>query len=220
MTHTRPMIIVAVLAAIAAMPALPADSTAAAAGAPLISKKAQGEIAIVPEALMSGKLMFKVVAVNRTSRPVHFGPQDIRVFTASGKTVPLMSLQALIARVRNSGRSGSVTYDASGMGGPTVTRNMSGQPDLGNFAGGDMSSGMVSMQGSHSGSDSPAVKRRIAGLRSAILQDALIGPGELKGGEVVTQPIRFGWHEKHAFRVDIELNGENHEFTFAAPAPR
>lgn len=207
--------------AIAALSFWAASPAFAASSGPLISKMSKGEVAIVPEAMVDGELMFKVVAVNRTMAPAKFGPGSIEVF-ASGKSIPLMSLAQLIAQVRSAaGETGrSVSYGNSGVGGPTVSSNMSGQPNLDNFAGGDTMSAEVSARGARKAHESPAVKKHIANLRSAILQDSMIAPGALKGGEVVTQPIRLSADGKHTLRVAIDFNGQRHEFTFAPPPAR
>lgn len=212
--------LVAALAVTAAVPALAANPSGAAAR-PLISKKAKGEVAIVPVSMAGGELTFKVVAVNRMRQPAHFGPKDIRVF-AAGEPVPLMTLGQLIAQAKRGGAesAGSATYSNPEMGGPTVSHNMAGQPNLQNFAGGDTMSGGVSMQRSGDGAGSHAVKRRIAVLEAAILRDITVAPGAIKGGEVITQPVKFPEHGHRTVRVQIRFNGERHTFRFAAPAGR
>ena len=214
MRHSFAIAVAMTLAVWAAVPASAADS--GAASAPMISKKAKGEVAIVPEAMLGGQLTFKVVAVNRTMAPAKFGPKNIHVF-ASGEPVRLMSLDQLIAQARGTGIPGAESYDASGLGGPTVSHNMAGQPNLDNFAGGDTSSGVVTVQRARGGSESAGVKREIASLRSAILHSVVIAPGALKGGEVVTRPIRLKPHGQHALRVQIDFNGEKHVFRFPEP---
>lgn len=211
-------IIATVAVGFTAAPALAANPSGTAAR-PLISTKAKGEVAIVPVSMAGGRLTFKVVAVNRMRRPAHFGPKDIRV-SAAGQPVPLMTLDQLIARAKRAGAetAGSATYDNPGMGGPTVSHNMAGQPNLQNFGGGDTMSGEVSMQRSGGGSGSRAVKRRIAGLEAAILRDVTIAPGAIKGGEVVTKRFKFPRHAHRTVRVQIRFNGERHTFRFAAPA--
>lgn len=220
MKHTISIALIAALAAMAAVPALAASPSGTAAR-PLISRKSKGEVAIVPVSMAGGELMFKVVAVNRMGKPAHFGPKDIQVF-AAGAPVPLMTLDQLIAQAKRSGAetAGSATYDNPGMGGPTVSHNMAGQPNLQNFAGGDTASGEVSVQRSGGGPGSRAVKRRIAGLEAAILRDVTISPGAIKGGEVITKPFKFRRHASRTVRVQIQFNGERHTFRFAAPAGR
>src|SRR5579885_62522 len=120
----------------AVAPAGAADQSPAGA---MSSTKTMGEISIVPEPkLVNGQLILKVVALNQSQKPATFGPEDIRISTPSGKAVPIMSLDALIAQVKKQaggGSEGSGSYNSSYTAGPTTTYNQYGQPDVHNFTG-------------------------------------------------------------------------------------
>lgn len=198
---------------------------AATPGASMTSTKALGEISLVPEPkLVNGELILKVVALNESQKAATFGPEDIEITTANGKAVPLMSLQALIAQVKTaagSGSGGSTSYNSSYTSGPTTTANQYGQPDVHNFTGSSQPlSGQVNPEAPASAgtaAGSGAVRQQIASLEAGILQDVTIAPGEVKGGEIVTQPIRFHWREKHTLRIEVRFNGEQHDFELPAP---
>lgn len=197
---------------------------AATPGASMTSTKALGEISIVPEPqLMNGELILKVVALNESQKAATFGPEDIGITTADGKSVPLMSLDALIAQVKANASpraAGSASYGSSYTGGPTTTYNQNGQPDVHNFTGGSESlGGQINPEAPVStgaAAESAALRQQIAGLKAGILQDVTIAPGEVKGGEVVTQRIKFHWREKHTLHIEVRFNGEQHEFDLPA----
>lgn len=198
---------------------------AAAPGTPMNSGMKLGEISIVPQPkLVNGKLILKVVALNESQKAAAFGPEDVTITTAGGKTVPLMSLDALIAQVKADARSGSGSsgsYNSSYAPGPSTTYNQYGQPDVHNFTGNSQPlSGQINSEApvsTHTDAASAEVLQRIASLKAGILQDVTIAPGGVKGGEIVTQPIRFHWREKRTLRIAVRFNGEQHEFELPAP---
>lgn len=225
MKKGRPALAIAVasMAVWAAQPASAADPTSAASGA-MTATQSLGEVSIVPEPnLVNGELILKVVALNQSQKPATFGPQDIQISTADGKAVPLMSLDALIAQAKASAGAaprGSGSYNSSYTSGPTATYNHSGQPDVHNFTGSSAPlAGQINPEAPVGGTrfSIAALARQIASLRAGILQDVTIGPGEVKGGEVVTERIKFHWREKHTLHVTVRFNGEQYDFELAAP---
>ena len=213
------------LALRAVTPASAAAPGAAAPGAAMTSSKTLGEISIVPEPkLINGELILKVVALNRSQTPAAFGPEDIRIATADGRSVPIMSLDALIAQAKadaQSGPAGSGSYNSSYTPGPATTQNQFGQPDVHNFSGNSAPlGGQINPEEPVGGArpDSAALAQQIASLKAGILQDVTVPPGEVTGGEIVTQRIRFHWREKHTLSVYVGFNGEQHRFELPAPA--
>ena len=211
-----------------AAPVTAADPVAGAAGAIMTSTKASGQISIVPEPrLVNGELILKVVALNQSRKAATFGPQNIQISTADGKTVPLMSLTALVAQVKADAQAaptGSGSYNSSYTGGPATTYNQLGQPDVHNFSGSSAPlGGQINPEApvrTGGGGDSTALQQQIASLEAGVLQDITIAPGEVKGGEVVTDRIKFHWREKHTLRIVVSFNGEQHEFELPAPPGR
>lgn len=223
-----PMLALAIAAGWAALstvaPANAADPVTAAPGAALTSSKASGVISIVPEPhLVNGELILKVVALNHSQKAATFGPEDIRISTADGRSVSIMSLAALVAQVKADAQAGSTgSYNSSYTPGPATTYNQFGQPDVHNFSGNSAPlGGQVSPEAPiRAGGDSAAVQRQVASLEAGVLQDISIAPGEVKGGEVVTGRISFHWREKHTLQIVVLFNGEQHEFELPAPPDR
>lgn len=209
----------------AAAPVGAADPSSGAAGVAMSVTKSMGEVSIVPEPKrVNGGLILKVVALNQSQKPASFGPEDVQISTADGKAVPIMSLDALIAQVKaqaGGGSAGSGSYNSSYTAGPATTYNQFGQPDVHNFTGSSAPlSGQINSQApvkTGSAADSPAVQQRIESLQAGILQDVTIAPGDVKGGELVTQRIKFHWREKHTLHIAVRFNGEEYDFEMAAP---
>ena len=192
---------------------------ACAASAPLTASNARAEVVILPEPLRpGGELIMKIVALNRTHHTQTFGPADIRITTARGTAVPLMSLAALLAQTRGhaDASGGTHSYEIASSEGPTVTYDRSGQPNLQNFAGGDTEDTQIASQRRRSGSERRTLQRQRANLKAAILQPMRIAPGQVHGGEVVTRPVRFGRHEPHSVHVDVAFAGAQYTFTIQA----
>ena len=190
----------------------------------LTSTKEHGVVKVQSDPTLSeGRLVLKVVAFNRTTTPSSFGPDNVKVSTAAGQTVPLMTLEQLVQETRASAPAGS-TVETFGTSGPTMQHDAAGRPDVGNFTGGN-----GSMAGSMSSrprrpdaakGDDPKMQQQIAALSAAILQPSPLAPSAAVGGQVVTQKIKFGRKEERALRVTVELTGEQHMFEFAAPGER
>lgn len=207
----------------AATPARGADP-GTAAPAPMTVSQAAGEISIVAEPQrVNGELVLKVVALNQSQKPAAFGPEDIQITTADGKTVAIMSLDALVAQVRadaRSGAAGSSSYNPSYSSGPATTYNQTGAPDVHNFTGSSAPlSGQINPEApvGNAQVDSAALEQQIASVKAGILQHVTIAPGEVKGGEIVSQPIRFHWREKHTLRITVRFNGGQYDFELEAP---
>jgi hypothetical protein len=201
----------------------PAANTATFAADGMSSTKDHGLIKVVVDpTLADGRLVFKVVAFNRDRIPAGFGPDSIKVFTAAGQPIPLMSLEQLVNEARGSPSSRAV--DVFGSSAPLVGRDQAGRPDVSNYTGGGNSMGSTISTREQSpgaaGKEDPKVRQQVADLQAAILKPLMIGPASAAGGQVVTQKIRFGRKEEHALRLLVEFNSEQHEFNFTAPRVR
>jgi hypothetical protein len=190
----------------------------------LTSTKERGVVKVQADPTLSeGRLVLKVVAFNRTTTPSSFGPDNVKVFTAAGQAVPLMTLEQLVQETRASVPGGS-TVDTFGTSGPTMQHDAAGRPDVGNFTGGNGSmAGSMSSRARRPDAakgDDSKMQQQIAALSAAILQPSPVAPSAAVGGQVVTQKIKFGRKEARALRVTVELNGEQHVFEFAAPGER
>ncbi|MDB6088615.1 MAG: hypothetical protein JWN85_1399 [Gammaproteobacteria bacterium] len=196
----------------------------------LTSTKAHGVVKLVSDPTLSdGRLVLKVVAFNRTSLPSSFGPEDIKVFTAAGQPIAVMTLEQLVQETKtasgHSDKGGNTFHDPSSYSGPTLTHDSAGRPNVGNYTGaagnntGPLLSSRTSMDERARGDDKQ-LQQRIDALNAAILHAQSITAASAAGGQIVTEKIKFGRKDEHALRVVVDFNGEQHEFDFAAPPSR
>ena len=213
---------------VAPAPIAAAEEGAQSVTTGLTSTKDHGVVSIVADPTLSdGRLVLKVVAFNRTKMMSAFGPEDVKVFTASGQPVALMTVEQLVAQVRGGadGSSDRTTgYNPSAYSGPITTNKAYGQPDVGNYTGGAHVMGGIEATPSRPREDAkrhqdddPKVQQQIDALNAAILHSLTIAPATAAGGQIVTEKMKFGRKEERALRVTVDYNGETHEFNFAAP---
>jgi hypothetical protein len=218
-----PLVVVDYLVA-GAGAAEPVAATGTVTAEGLSSTRDHGIVKVVPdEKLADGRLVLKVVAFNRDHAPAAFGPESVRVFTGSGQQVALMSVEQLVKEVRGSrGDRLPRAVDVFGSSGPLVGRDEAGRPDVSNYTGGSNSMGSTistrEQRQPDGGGDDAKVQQQVAELQAALLKPVTIEPSEAAGGQVVTQKVKFGRKEERALRVQVDFNGEQHEFNFAAPA--
>jgi hypothetical protein len=102
---------------------------------------------------------------------------------------------------------------------PAITTNNAGQKDVSGYTGG---MGTVVAQGTRKRKPRPAdiaaAEQQIAALKAGILADAMIAPGQLAAGQLVTEKIRFPGKRERGLAVMVTLAGEEHSFRFEAPA--
>jgi hypothetical protein len=195
----------------------------------LSSTKDHGVVKVMADpTLAEGRLVLKVVAFNRTTAAANFAPEDVKVFTAAGQSIPLMTLEQLVKETRAaagaSDTSKAPSVDTFGTSGPNITHDLAGRPDVGNYTGGSNSMGTgVATHGPRANpvkGDDPKLQQQVAALSAAILQPVSVAPASAAGGQIVTQKIKFGRKEERSLRVVVSFNGEEHEFSFAAPGER
>jgi hypothetical protein len=135
--------------------------------------------------LSDGRLMLKVAAFNRTKVPAGFGPEDVKVFTASGHPVDVMTLDQLVQEAKGGGapqdRGAATSFTAGNYSGPTMTHDRMGRTDLGSGSGftGGAGLGGITSSGSRPTDKNKAqndakVQQQIASLHAAILQQMTI----------------------------------------------
>src|SRR5258708_32330708 len=87
---------------------LAADAASVAEG--LTSTKDHGVISVMSEPTFAdGRLVLKVVAMNRMQGAASFGPEAVKVFTAACPPVNLMSLAQLLPQPTATSHDGAVT---------------------------------------------------------------------------------------------------------------
>jgi hypothetical protein len=191
----------------------------------LTSTKDHGVVSVMSDpTLADGRLVLKVVAKNGTQAAASFGPENVKVFTAAGTPVKLMSLDQLVqeARAAAGGEAETMVHGPTVHSGPIMGHDAGGRPDLSGFTGGnDRMNGMDPTQtrivSRKSVKDDPKLQEQIANLNAAILHDLTVAPAAVAGGQIVTEKLKFGRKEAHDLRVVVEFNGEQHEFDFTAP---
>ena len=188
----------------------------------LKSDKDKGTLSIqVDPTLSDGRLVLKVVAFNPSSRPAVLAAENVRVQTAAGKNVPILSVDRLIAEVTGDDPSRDErNHQTSDYSRPQITTNRYGEPDVSAVTGasdaiGRTVSGSSRTRGKKA--DDPKVRQQVEALRAGILQSMSIAPNQAGGGQIVTDKLKFGRKDEKSLRVSVSFNGERHEFAFEAP---
>lgn len=178
------------------------------------TKPASTVIVSAEPALSDGRLVLRIAAQNRSQVPVPFGPASVTIATAAGTPVPIRSLAALIADVR--GEGGRETAASGVAEAPAIGTNNAGQRDVSGYTG---SMGTAVAQGSRKrkAKPDPAVEAQVAALQAGILTDALITPGQVAAGQLVSEKIRFANKHERGMVVTVTLAGDVHSFAFEAP---
>lgn len=186
----------------------------------ITSTKAASAVSLGADpALSDGRLVLRVAAQNRTRAPVPFGPAAVTIATAGGDVIAIRSLDALIADARAMGGGedrGSVSGIAEA---PAMTTNNSGQRDVSGYTGGMGSA--VAQSGRKrrpKPADTAAAEAQVAALKAGILADAVIAPGQVAAGQLVSEKIKFRNKRERGLVVTVTVAGEAHRFTFEAPA--
>jgi hypothetical protein len=199
---------------------MPSAAMAQDIKAGITSTKAASAVSISADpALSDGRLILRVAAQNRTKAPAPFGPASVRVATVGGEAIAIRPLSALIAETRAAAgmeTSGSISGFSEN---PALLSNNSGQKDVTGFTGG-MNAG-VARGGSRrklKPADVAAAEAQIAALKAGILADTVIAPGQLAAGQLVTEKIKLPGKRERGLVVTVTLAGEEHSFTFDAPA--
>ena len=189
----------------------------------LVSTLPGGVISIKADPVLSnGRLVLRVAAFNNGTAPAIINPADIKLFTAAGQPVALLSLDQLIAEVGSSA-SARPTGSATGYGGPAVATGQDGRPDVSNFSGANQTVGgglssQVQAQIATSGRKlSKADQAQVDGLKAAILQPTEVAPGKAVGGQIVSEKLKFDRDGSRELKMLVRFNGEKHGFIFTAP---
>ena len=189
----------------------------------LVSTLPGGVISIKADPVLSnGRLVLRVAAFNNGTAPAVINPADIKLFTAAGQPVALLSLDQLIAEI-SSPAPARPTGSATGYGGPAVATGQDGRPDVSNFSGANQTVGgglssQVQAQIATSGRKlSKADQAQVDGLKAAILQPTEVAPGKAVGGQIVSEKLKFDRDGSRELKMLVRFNGEKHGFIFTAP---
>jgi hypothetical protein len=220
-----PVLLLTALFMVAAQSAT-TTATSQTASIGLKSTRDKGIVSIMTDPVLAGgRLVLKVVALNQTPQPAPLRAEDVHVFTAAGRPVPVMTLDALIAEARGERHSGNTAmHQSSNYSRPQTSTSRTGEMDVSgitgasNPIGGTLAEQKVRRSGD--AEDSPAVREQVEALRAGILQTVSVEPGKATGGQLVTEEIKFSRKEEKVLRVVVDFNGEQHEFNFEAPPAR
>lgn len=188
------------------------------AGAELVSRRASGEVHVVADPTLSdGRLVLRIVVLNRGTAPLSFGPGDVAVATADGTPVPLVPRATLLAE-QGGGRPGSATEDTSqGHAGAALLVTPNGQTDVTGFTGGMGTTTAGVPQGTidRSKRRDPKAEAAVAALDAVLLKQITLKPGAADGGQVVTTKLKRG--KTAMVTATILVAGEPHRFEIAVP---
>ncbi|MFA6118053.1 MAG: hypothetical protein WC729_28970 [Sphingomonas sp.] len=189
------------------------------ATAGLVSKQAIGEVHVVADpALANGRLVLRIVVLNRGKAPVEFGPASVSVASRDGVAVPLVPRNALLDE-QGGVAPGTVTEDTSqSHAGAAMLVTPNGQTDVSGFTGGSGTTyGGVpqsTMDRSQRRTD-PKTAAAVAALDAVLLKPMTLKPGAADGGQVVTTRLKRG--KIVSLIVSIAFAGETHRFDVAVP---
>ena len=211
--------------AVAAVAAGAAAQTSAPATADSVQPGSSVSLAVEP-ALSDGRLVLKIAAKNSGAAPVQFGPSSVQISRPSGEAIGLYPLQALVNDVRMAagleyqepagGRATEGAYSAPQLG----VRD--GRVDPTGYTGGARIGQEELLRRLPRRSTEPTIskeeaEKQIAVLKSGILQDTTVAPGQIAAGQLVTQKLDFKKGEDRTLHVRVRIGGDEHGFTIAAP---
>jgi hypothetical protein len=182
-----------------------------------VSTQPHGEVHVVSDpALTDGRLVLRIVILNRGAGPAPFGPADISIATADGAPVALVPRETLLAEQTGapSGRSAGETSQAHSTA--SLATNGQGQTDVTSYTGA-MSVNTAGVPQSTLGRAQRADPQSSAAwkaLDAVLLKPMTLRPGAADGGQVVTTRLRRG---KGPLIVTVSFAGEAHRFEVAVP---
>jgi hypothetical protein len=189
------------------------------ATAGLVSTQAKGEVHVVSDpALNDGRLVLRIVILNRGTEAAAFGPADVSAALPDGTPVAFVPRETLLAEQAGlpSGRSAGETNQAHSTA--TLATNGQGQTDVTSYtgamnvttAGVPQSTIDRAQRGGEDARNSAAWKA----LDAVLLKPMTLRPGAADGGQVVTAKLKRG---KGPLIVTVSFAGEAHRFEVAVP---
>lgn len=180
----------------------------------LVSRQAKGEVHVVSDStLADGRLVLRIVVLNRGTETAPFGPGDVSVATSDGAPVPLVPRETLLAEVggTSGGRSAGETSQAHSTA--SLAINGQGQTDVSSFTG-SMSVNTAGVPQSTIDRAQRGDANRSAALDAVLLKPMTLRPGAADGGQVVTTKLKRG---KGPLIVTVVFAGETHRFEIVVP---
>jgi len=209
--------ILAALALSAATPALAQQAVQGDATAGLVSQTAKGEVHLVSDpALNEGRLVLRVVILNRGGEAAPFGPADITAALPDGSAVAFVPRETLLAEQTGapSGHSTGETSQAHSTA--TLATNGQGQTDVTSYTGAMSvnTAGVPQSTLDRAQRADPSTSAAWKALDAVLLKPMTLRPGAADGGQVVTSRLKRG---KGPLIVTVSFAGETHRFEVAVP---
>ena len=216
------------IAAAALALAAPAGVLAQAAGAVAESPQPNSTVSVLVEPQLSdGRLILKVAAKNSSTAPVQFGPANVQISTPGGIQIGIYPLNALVNDVREAaGMEAEAPGGAPTSGAyasPQLNVRDGGRIDVTGYTGGAAVAQSEQIRRSQRRTTKPAISQdqanaQIASLRAAILTESTVAPGQIVAGQIVSQKLDFGKDANRTLHVRVQIAGDEHSFTIAAPS--
>jgi hypothetical protein len=199
-------------AIVAMTPGAMAQDVTGDAVAGLVSRQAKGEVhLLIDPKLANGRLVLRIVVLNRSNAPAPFAPSDVHVTTPEGAPIALVPRETLLAEQAGGGQDRAETSQAHAA--PAMPVNGAGQTDVSGFTGG---MGATTANVPQSAIERPrASLPAIAALDAVLLKPIVLKPGAADGGQVVTGKLARG--KVKIVKVAISFAGEEHRFQVETP---
>lgn len=191
--------------------AAPAQEVSGDAVAGLVSRQAKGEVHLsIDPKLADGRLVLRIVILNRGAASASFAPADVHVTTPDGAAIALVPRETLLAEQGGGARDRSESSQLHAA--PAMPVNGAGQTDVSGYTGGmaATTAGVPQATLDQNRAPSPAV----AALDAVLLKPIALKPGAADGGQVVTIKLP---RKTPSVSVAISFAGEDHRFQVAVP---
>ncbi|MDB5703429.1 MAG: hypothetical protein JWN66_545 [Sphingomonas bacterium] len=201
-----------------AQQAAPSAVVTGDATAGLVSQRALGEVHVVADpTLADGRLVLRIVVLNRGAAPAPFGPGDVSVAAVDGTQIALVPRATLLAE--QGGEPGAAVTDETPQAhsAAALPVNGAGQTDVSGFSGGMGTTVAGVPQGAidRSRRADPKAAAAVAALDAVLLKPMTLKPGAADGGQIVTTKLKRG--KIASVIVTILFAGEDHRFDVVVP---
>jgi hypothetical protein len=208
----------------------------------LVSIKERGAVRISQvHSRYNGRMAIAVVAINRGDIPATLGYENIRITNPDGSTVRSYTSSDLKRETRRRAASGAAAaamagapnaYAAAQSGHQTQYGKVSTYTPYGTayatYTATAYNPAVAPSTERQADEDTDAdmngvadqLNATLASLNGRILRTTTIAPGGSAGGEIIAARPKLAKSGPSNVVVDVDFNGEQHEFTFAVGDPR
>jgi hypothetical protein len=203
-----------------------AGEPAASAIAGVTSTKDRGVVSILSDpALVSGRLLLKVVAFNRMKEPATLASTDVKVLGADGHEIGLVPFEQLVKEADKGGRTASASmnsvHQSSNYSRPITTHGSDGGLDVTGYSNANDSLDREVVARSATSNEAhdrdAKAQKQVDEIKAGILQTVTVEHAKAAGGQVVTNKLKFGRKDPREINLIVHFNGEDHTFRLAVP---